>query len=857
MVSARDTLIRRERRVMVVDADPEIIQILKANLTHANLDVISACNGTEALTKATREQPEVIILDAILPDLDSTEVCRRLKESRQTAHVPVIAIGTQTESESKIACEVEYYVAKPFVPSEVVSLVEACFKRMERHRNTNPLTGLPNQIEVNKELTVLIEQKKTFAAIYIDMNGFKAFNKAYGFGQGDRAIQLLARILLEAVQLFGNPSDLVGHLGGDDFVVISTPYKARVLGQKITADFDERIKALCDPRDLEMGYIEYESLAGYKEKCPTVTLSVVVVTNERRKFAHHLQVSETAAEIREYLRRFSGSNYYFDHGDNGIQTRHILPTEIVPPTQSEEIKILWAVLEKIALLTTETETAAMVIRDCLGSLGKTQGGAPATMWQDNLKAIEENAEQLLRVGEEFRDLTNGEWDAIETTVEEVDLKKTFDSIIQRLQNLTRGQGIEVILDSGGICHLMANGRCLTKGLFYLLRSVVKSGTHGDRVRVRLSEPNDDFITVEITNDNRLSSMAELARLPHDKQNSPIHNEPINDLRLAKALLHCLGVELEVTGEKEQNGGVMVRIPKSWQSSMEEINNLQRDAEKRRQEAWDNLKNIRHLLSSTMTEIPSAIQESLENLASGVQDFVVLCNRSLFLADNLSSHLERQQEQLLQQEVEQLATARSVLTVSRETARLSRWGYLFDAGSAQRTARNALSIADELGLSRNERQALHCAALLKDLGLVLVPDETLKSMVPPTLEKASSLREWLDTVWKSLSELKFMAPALSIISHRYEKCDSTGYPLRARDANISLGARILAVADAFDTMTSGRFPQATLEPEQAIQRFIADAGQHFDPGIVSAFLRVWKRKAFQIDYDGSRWESYKL
>lgn len=840
---------------MVVDSDPEIIQILKANLTHANLDVISACNGNEALTKATREQPEVIILDAILPDLDSTEVCRRLKESRQTAHVPVIAIGTQAESESKIACEVEHYVAKPFVPSEVVSLVEACFKRMEQNRNTNPLTGLPNQIEINKELTVLIEQKRAFAAIYVDMNGFKAFNKAYGFGQGDRAIQLLARILLEAVQLFGNPNDLVGHLSGDDFVVISTPYKARVLGQKITADFDERIKALCDPRDLETGYIEYEGLAGYKEKCPTVTLSVVVVTNESRKFDHHLQVSETAAEIREYLKRFSGSNYS-DRSNNGIQT-HILPTKIVPPTQSEESKILWAVLEKMALLTTETETAATVIRDCLGSLGKIQGEDPATMWQDNLKAMEENAEQLLRVGEEFRDLTNGEWDAIGTTVEEVDLKKTFDSIIQRLQNLTGRRGIEVILDSSGIRHLIANGRCLTKGLFYLLRSVVMSGARGNRVRVHLSEPNDDFINVEITNNDHLSSMAELAKLPHDEQDSLIHNESMNDLRLAKALLHCLGAELEVTGEKEQNGGVIVRIPKSWQSSMEEINNLQRDAEKRRQEAWDNLKNIRHLLSATMTEIPSAIQESLENLASGVQDFVVLCNRSLFLADNLSSHLERQQEQLLQQEVEQLATARSVLTVSRETARLSRWGYLFDAGSAQRTARNALSIADELGLSRNERQALHCAALLKDLGLVLVPDEALKSMVPPALEKASSLREWLDIVWKSLSGLKFMAPALSIISHRYEKCDSTGYPLRARDANISLGARILTVADAFDTMTSGRFPQATLEPEEAIQRLIADAGQHFDPGVVGAFLRVWKRKAFQIDYGGSRWESYKL
>jgi response regulator RpfG family c-di-GMP phosphodiesterase len=256
----------------------------------------------------------------------------------------------------------------------------------------------------------------------------------------------------------------------------------------------------------------------------------------------------------------------------------------------------------------------------------------------------------------------------------------------------------------------------------------------------------------------------------------------------------------------------------------------------------------------MGEIPSAIQESFENLACGVQDFVVLCNRSLFLADDLSCQLERQQELLLEQEVEQLVVARAMLNIIREIAKPLRLGHLFDSGSAQRIANNALSIADEFRLSRSERQALYCAALLKDLGLALVSEDALGQMVVPTLEKAASLRECFNIVWKALSGLKSMAPVLSIISHRYEGCDSTGYPPSIRGKNIAVGARILAVADAFDAMTSGRLHQATLAPEQAVQRLTADSGQHFDPAVVSALLRVWKRKAFQVDSGVSRWEA---
>jgi len=82
-----------KKRVMTVDADPEMIQILEVNLAHANLKVIPAGNGAEALLKASTERPDIIILDAALPDVDSAEICQQLKESQQTSHIPIIIIG--------------------------------------------------------------------------------------------------------------------------------------------------------------------------------------------------------------------------------------------------------------------------------------------------------------------------------------------------------------------------------------------------------------------------------------------------------------------------------------------------------------------------------------------------------------------------------------------------------------------------------------------------------------------------------------------------------------------------------------------------------------------------------------------
>ena len=840
---------QKRKKVMVVDHDLEVVRILEVNLAHANLEVISARSGAQALAKAVSENPDIILLDAVLPDHESLEICRQLKESHQTGHIPIIIIGSDGEGDETTTGVIngaDQYITKPFDPNEVVTLVEAYFRQIERATNTSPLTELPNQAQVHNEVTSLIEQNKTFAAIHIDIDNLKAFNRAYSFDDGDRAIQLLADILREAVRLFGNPDDLAGHLGSDNFVIITSIQKTRILCQRIIADFDVRIRNLYNRRDLERGYIEYEGRLGEMEQHPIMTVSVAAITNERQTFYHPLQISETAAEILDHLKRMPGSNHYLDRREDGIETELSLHGKGIPHAYREELRTLQRVLTWVAFLTEGLEAPVSVIQDCLESLEAAQIGNTESRQWHNLKAIRDNTNNLHHVVQELNHMTSGEWLAEDTILDEVDLRTSFDWATRQVQMRAEKRGVEVDIegvDSTG--RLMVDGRSLTRGLFYLLRSEINSSKPGDRLQISVTEMNEPFVSIALTNRNQHIPHQKLAMLFQGQLQGIPQDGLDDDLYLAKVLIQGLGGKFSINSNEKEGTTFMLAIPRRWQSSIERVNALLSAAETSRKEARTHLEGLRNLLPESMKQVPSDIEENLEGLGYKVQELVVLCNRSLFLTDELSSRLEREQDRLLQQEVEQLSTLEAMQIVSREIATSAQVGYLFDLDSARRVAKNVSLVAREFRLSRSERQALHYAALLKDLGFVSCPEDVLEQTVAPTLEEAVDLSKRFNIMWKVLSRLSFLAPALDIVWHRCERYDGTGHPFGVRGTNIPLGARILAVADSFDIMTSGRAPREARAPEVTVQKLVAESGQRFDPDVISAFLRVWRKKEFEV------------
>jgi diguanylate cyclase (GGDEF)-like protein len=832
-------------KVLTINRDPEVIRILEVNLTHANLAVISADNGAAALRKAHTEKPDVILLDPALPDMDGLEVCQRLKESQHSNHIPVILIGAK-RSKYKTIMAVDNAVQnipKPFDPKEVVTLVQAYLRRKERTENINPLTGLPNKLQVTNEITELIEQNKSFTALYIAMDNLKAFNKVYGYSHGDHAIGLLANIVSEAVRMFGNPEDLAGHLGSDKFVIITKNEKARNLCRRIITDFNGRLKSLYTIEDLQTGYIEYESPLGRGEQSPIICLRIAAVNNQKHAFRHHLEVSEAAAEQLAYLRRFPGSNCYFDLRDIGMEPDSNGFRTGIPHAPGKELKDLQGVLAWFAFLTSEINTPIMVINDCLN---RFEAGKSRNILSDEhstLITIRENINQLSRIFKGLESLITTECPFISSVPDEINLIDILNWVIEQIQE--RAEQKRIAIDIRGIeAHLerlIVDGNSLTQSLLYLLRAEVELSSPKDQIHIYISDNSEESIDIQVHNSSHNIPDYLLDMILQDQPVNLQSDAPRNELYIARLLLQGLGGNLNIICEKGKGTNYTITLPKRWQSWMQEINALLYATDTSRKEAHTELDNIQHLLSELVEKIPPALYGRLDRLHSRVQELGVLCNRSLFLTEDFNSRLEKQQDRLLQQEAEQLSMLEALLAISSQIAGQMHIKYIFNNESAQRVAKNAMIIANEFRLSESERQALHHAALLKDLALALSPQDMRNQMVVPTMEEAIAVRAQFNLVWKSLSTIPFLSRALVFIMYRYEKYDGVGNRFGAKSTSIPLGARILAVADTFDSLTSGLLPRGALSPKMAVQEIVDNLGIRFDPDIINAFMRVWRRK----------------
>jgi diguanylate cyclase (GGDEF)-like protein len=836
-----------KKKVMTIGSDHEVNQILEVNLTHANFIVIDAGSGAEVISGVLTERPDIIILSAPLFDGNIVEICQQLKESPQTGHIPVIILGIESiggKDKDKIINLVDLALRKPFDPKEIVSIVKTYSKGIERSVNINQLTGLPNQTQIYNEIASLLEQNRPFAAIYVDMDDFRGFNKVYGFNRGDGAIRFLSSVLNETVRLFGNPDDLVGHFSGDNFIIISTPQKARIICRRLLSEFDRQKNLLYDKKDVELGYAEYTNRLGKKEQLSIMDLRVAVVTNEKRIFHHYLEVDETAAEQMEYLKRFPGSNCYFDLRENGIEPEINLASKSVLPLHRQELKALQGVLAWIGFLTKEIDSPISSIDDCLGLLESTPLKNYSPQQMNNLTNIRDNTDKLLCFLRELTNLTRGEWITGSPLIEEANIKHIFDWILDQVNTLAKRRRIRVkITGLENISQVMLDGRALTEGLFHITRSLIKSSRSGDYLNITASNNDDGNIIIAMTNPTRF--------IPNNKQPQPHQARPIdtlpgnhiNEFYIAQVCIKSIGGVINIRSTKESGFIVTIVLPKRWKSPADNVNALLHAADFSRNEARTQINKLSLVLSSHDKQIQSEFSEPLKDLKNKIQELLILCNRSLFLANELNNQLEMQQDRILQQEDEQLAATEAFFIACKEISKLTGIENLFDTESSRRVAKYASVIANEFKLSTRDQQALHHAAMLKDLGLISSVEDMVEQRVVLSREQGITIKEHAELVWKAIAQVGFLSRALIFILHRYERFDGKGYLLGVKGINIPLGAKILAVADGFDSLVSGLSPAGKLDPRVAAQKIAEESGQRFESDVVSAFLRAFRRGEF--------------
>ena len=302
-------------KILIVDDDPDIREILKLTLSEENYETMEAKNGEEALAIIQTKPLDLVILDYKMPKMDGRTLCNLVKKDLLLQHLPVIMVtgkGEVSDRISGIDSGADDYVVKPFEPKELLARIRMVLRRTQRDLEANPLTRLPGNVAILNELSNCIEKQTSYAVCYVDLDKFKAYNDNYGFEHGDEVIRETARILLNATKEFGNADDFVGHIGGDDFIIISTPDVSDKICEKVIHDFDKISPSFYNQEDRQNGFIIGYDRQSKIHKILLLSVSIGVVTSQMRQITHLAQIGEIGAELKKLAKGMEKSNYVKD-----------------------------------------------------------------------------------------------------------------------------------------------------------------------------------------------------------------------------------------------------------------------------------------------------------------------------------------------------------------------------------------------------------------------------------------------------------------------------------------------------------------------------------------------------------------
>jgi len=304
-----------KEKILVIEDEEDIANLVKTTLEGEGFEVTVGYSGEEGLEKIHHTPPDLLVLDLGLPGMSGYQVCQKIREDVSLAHIPIIMLTAKGSTSDKViglSYAPDDYVTKPFQNEELVARVRTHLTRTASDLSANPLTKLPGNIPIKEALEKCLSQEHLFAVLYLDLSNFKAFNDKYSYLRGDKVLQKTAQIILKTVKEKGNPGDFIGHIGGDDFIIITSPDKVDSLCRGIIKDFDQDIPVLYDEEDRKRKYIITKDRQNKTTKFPLMTISIGVATNKARRFTSPAEISDVGAELKKYAKTRKGSSYVVD-----------------------------------------------------------------------------------------------------------------------------------------------------------------------------------------------------------------------------------------------------------------------------------------------------------------------------------------------------------------------------------------------------------------------------------------------------------------------------------------------------------------------------------------------------------------
>ena len=302
-------------KILIVDDEKNLQELVKDILLMDGYSVTTADDGLEGLKKIYEENPDLIILDCQMPKMDGYEVLAAVRKDPLLINKPIIMLTAKSSESDQLRglrLGIDDYIVKPFKTNLLLARIKTVLERKSLSLGANPLTLLAGNVAINFEVEKRLLVGSEFSLLYLDLSEFKSYNDKYGFDRGDEIIKHTASILVQAVKKFGKPNDFIGHIGGDDFIILTSEDRHKAICEFIIKEFDATIPSFYDAEDAKRGNIESKDRQGVVRNFNIMTIAIAVVSTANKKISHYAELSEFAVSLKKLAKQNKLSSYVIE-----------------------------------------------------------------------------------------------------------------------------------------------------------------------------------------------------------------------------------------------------------------------------------------------------------------------------------------------------------------------------------------------------------------------------------------------------------------------------------------------------------------------------------------------------------------